>query len=97
MNDLLFFSPDRFIMKNDRTVGLSARALAKQSSRRLDAVSKHGAVSTSSDACFSVMCSPRLGSKNRTNLFITTSLQSLSPSAKKVEASGKGLANEHNM
>ncbi|XP_042064886.1 transcription factor MYB3R-1-like [Salvia splendens] len=97
VNDLLFFSPDRFIMKNDRTVGSSARALAKQSSRRLDAVSKHGAVLTSSDACFSVLCSPRLGSKNRTNLFRTTSLQSSSPSAKKVEASGKGLANENNM
>ncbi|XP_042059906.1 transcription factor MYB3R-1-like [Salvia splendens] len=96
VNDLLFFSPDRFIMKNDRTVGLSARALAKQSSRRLDAVSKHGAVLTSSNACFSVLCSPRICSKNRTNLFITTSLQSLSPSAKKVEASGKGLANENN-
>ncbi|KAL1557357.1 hypothetical protein AAHA92_07944 [Salvia divinorum] len=96
VNDLLFFSPERFILKNDRTVGISARALAKQSSRRLDAVSKHGAILTSSDACFSVICSPRLGSKDRTNLFITTSLQSSSPSAKKVESYGKGLASESN-
>lgn len=79
VNDLLFFSPDRFIIKNDRTVGLSARTLAKQSSRS-----------------FSVLCSPRLCSKDRTNLFITTSLQSMSPSAKKVESSGKGLTTENN-
>ncbi|XP_041990156.1 transcription factor MYB3R-1-like [Salvia splendens] len=96
VNDLLFFSPERYILKNDRTVGISARTLAKQSSRRLDAESKHGAILTSSDACFSFICSPRLGSKDRTNLFITTSLQSLSPSAKKVESSGKGLASENN-
>ncbi|XP_057810429.1 transcription factor MYB3R-1-like [Salvia miltiorrhiza] len=96
VNDLLFFSPDRFIIKNDRTVSLSARALTKQSSRRLDALSKHGAILTSSDTCFSVLCSPRLCSKDRTNSFITPTMQSSSPSAKKVESSGKGLANENN-
>ncbi|KAH6831165.1 hypothetical protein C2S53_009360 [Perilla frutescens var. hirtella] len=96
VNDLLFFSPDRFVIKNDKAVGLSARALAKQSARRLDAVSKHGTILTSSDTCFSVLCSPRLRSKDGTNLFITTSLQSLSPSEKKIESSGKGLANENN-
>lgn len=97
MNDLLFFSPDRFVIKNDRAIGLSARALGNQSSRRLDAVSKHGAILSSSDSCFSVLCSPRLCSKkDGTNLVITTSLQSLSPSEKKVESSGKGLAYENN-
>lgn len=95
-NDMLFFSPDRLLMRNDRTVGLSARALTKQSSRRIDAVSKHGAILTPSDKCFSVICSPRLGSKDRGNLFITTSMQTFSPSAKKAESSGKGLAYENN-
>lgn len=97
VNDLLFFSPDHFVIKNDRAIGLSARALTKQSTRRLDAVSKHGAILTSSDTCFSVLCSPRLRSKDGTSLFITTSLQTLSPSEKKVESSGKGLSENNNM
>lgn len=97
VNDLLFFSPDRFVIKNDRAIGLSARALTKQSSRRLDGVSKHGAILTSSDTCFSVLCSPRLRSKDGTSLFITTSLQTLSPSEKKVESSGKGLSENNNI
>ncbi|KAL8504108.1 hypothetical protein ACS0TY_022731 [Phlomoides rotata] len=91
MNDL-FFSPDRFAIKNDRAIG-SARAPGNQSLRRLDAVSKQ-AILSSSDSCFSVLCSPRL--KGGTNLVITTSLQSLSPSEKKAEISGKGLACENN-
>ncbi|KAK4490928.1 hypothetical protein RD792_001647 [Penstemon davidsonii] len=98
MNDLLFFSPDRFGIKSDRTIGLSARALANQYSRRLDAASKHAAVLSSAEtSCLSVLCSPRLRSmKGGSNLVITTSLQSLSPSDTKVESPGKGVAFENN-
>ncbi|KAI3454073.1 hypothetical protein Pfo_010736 [Paulownia fortunei] len=97
MNDMIFFSPDHFGIKTDRAIGLSARALGNQYSRRLDAVSKNGAVLSSSESCFSVLCSPRLCTKkDGTNLVITTSLQSLSPSEKKVGSSGKGVASENN-
>lgn len=92
MNDL-FISPDRFAIKNDRAIGLSARALGNQSLRRLEAVSRQ-AILPSSDSCFSVLCSPRL--KGGTNLFIKTSLQPFSPSEKRTEISGKGLACENN-
>ncbi|KAI3468235.1 hypothetical protein Pfo_024898 [Paulownia fortunei] len=97
MNDLLFFSPDRFGIKGDKSIGLSARALGNQYSRRIDAVSKRGAILSSAEtSCVSVLCSPRLCKKDCTNLVITTSLQSLSPSQKKVESSGKGIAFENN-
>ncbi|KAG8381864.1 hypothetical protein BUALT_Bualt05G0017100 [Buddleja alternifolia] len=98
MNDLLFFSPDRFGIKSDKAINLSARALGNQYSRRLDAASKNGSILSSSEtSCFSVLCSPRLCTKkDGTNLVITTSLQSLSPSEKKVESSGKGVASENN-
>ncbi|KAK4422281.1 Transcription factor R-4 [Sesamum alatum] len=98
MNDLIFFSPDRFGIKTDRAIGLSPRALGNQYSRRLDAVSKHGAILSSSEtSCFSVICSPRLCTNNEgTNLVISTSLQSLSPSDKKAESSGKGVASANN-
>ncbi|KAL0447456.1 UNVERIFIED_CONTAM: Transcription factor R-4 [Sesamum latifolium] len=98
MNDVIFFSPDRFGIKNDRAIGLSPRVLGNQYSRRLDAVSKNGAILSSSEtSCFSVICSPRLCTKkDGTNLVISTSLQSLSPSDKKAESSGKGVASENN-
>ncbi|KAK4401177.1 Transcription factor R-4 [Sesamum angolense] len=98
MNDLTFFSPDRFGIKNDRAIGLSPRALGNQYSRRLDAASKSGAILSSSEtSCFSVICSPRLCTKkDRTNLVISTSLQSLSPSDKKAENSRKGVVSENN-
>ncbi|CAA0838367.1 Myb-related protein 3R-1 [Striga hermonthica] len=84
MNDMTFFSPDRF-GKADRSIDLiSARALGKQNTRRMD-------------SGFSVLCSPRVCAKDDgTNLIIaTTSLQSTSP-GKKVETSGKGVASENN-
>ncbi|XP_011090064.1 transcription factor MYB3R-1 isoform X2 [Sesamum indicum] len=98
MNDLIFFSPDRFGSKNDRAIGPSPRALGNQYSRRLDALSKNGAILSSSEtSCFSVICSPRLCTKkDGTNLVISTSLQSLSPSDKKAESSGTGVASENN-
>ncbi|KAK4419985.1 Transcription factor R-4 [Sesamum alatum] len=92
MNHLLFFSPDRFGIKGDRSIGLSARALGNQYARRMDAVSDHAETS-----CLSVLCSPRLSAKkDGSNLIITTSLQSSSPSEKKAESSGKGVAFENN-
>ncbi|KAL0330751.1 UNVERIFIED_CONTAM: Transcription factor R-4 [Sesamum angustifolium] len=98
MNHLLFFSPDRFGIKGDRSIGLSARALGNQYARKIDAVSEHGAsLSSAETSCLSVLCSPRLSAnKDGTNLIITTSLQSLSPSEKKAESSGKGVAFENN-
>ncbi|GFP80259.1 myb-related protein 3r-1 [Phtheirospermum japonicum] len=77
MNDLLFFSPDRFGVKGDRSSGVSARAL----------------FSPSETSCFSVVCSPRFRTKkDGTNDLVITSLQSMSPSEKKVESFGKGLS-----
>lgn len=98
MNDLLFFSPDHFGIKSDRSIGLSARALGNQYSRRIEAISKPGALLSSAEtSCFSVLCSPRLCTKkDDTNLLIGTSLQSSSPAEKKIESSGKGIAFENN-
>lgn len=90
MNDLLFFSPDRFGVKIDRSTGLGDKYV-----RRIEPVSKHGSIVSSSEACFSVLCSPRL-SKDAT-LVITTSIPSLTtPSDNRVESSGNGVASEHN-
>ncbi|KAL0330333.1 UNVERIFIED_CONTAM: Transcription factor R-4 [Sesamum radiatum] len=85
-------------LQGDRSIGLSARALGNQYARKIDAVSEHGAsLSSSETSCLSVLCSPRLSAKkDGTNLIITTSLQSLSPSEKKAESSGKGVAFENN-
>ncbi|KAL0394060.1 UNVERIFIED_CONTAM: Transcription factor R-1 [Sesamum latifolium] len=98
MNHLLFFSPDRFGIKGDRSISLSARALGNQYARKIDAVSEHGAsLSSAETSCLSVLCSPRLSAKkDGTNLILSTSLQPLSPSEKKAESSGKGVAFENN-
>ncbi|XP_075504487.1 transcription factor MYB3R-1-like isoform X1 [Primulina tabacum] len=98
MNDMHLFSPDRFGCMSDRSIGPSARSLGNQYPRRLDAVPKHGAILSSSETpSLSVVCSPRLLAKNdRTTVVITTALQSMSPSEKKVESSGKGLVVENN-
>ncbi|KAG8375561.1 hypothetical protein BUALT_Bualt10G0113400 [Buddleja alternifolia] len=94
MNDQLFFSPNHFGVRSDKAIGLSSRALGNQHPRGIDAVSKNEAnISSVETSCFSVICSPRLCTKkDGTHLLITTSLQSLSPSAKKAESCGKGLA-----
>ncbi|PIM98999.1 Transcription factor, Myb superfamily [Handroanthus impetiginosus] len=94
-NDLVFFSPDRFGNNSDRSIGLSARALGNQYSKRTDAVSKYGAVSSETSS-FTVLCSPHLHTKEGTNLVITTSMQSSSPSQKRAESSDKGIAFENN-
>lgn len=94
MNDVLFFSPDRFGLKSDRTFGLSARALGNRYARRLDALSKHGTIISSSESV-SVLCSPRLSTKkDGANLVITGTLQSPSPKDKKAETSCTSLAFE---
>ncbi|KAL6533919.1 hypothetical protein OROHE_013752 [Orobanche hederae] len=82
MSDLLFFSPDRFGIKSDKSIGVSARAI----------------LSPSETSCFSVVCSPRFHTKKdvSNNLVVTTSLQSLSPSEKKVKSSSKGKSFENN-
>lgn len=92
MNDIVFFSPGDFGIKPSRGSGLSARALGNQYSRRLDAVSKHGAVLASSESCFSVLCSPRLSTKKDGTNMVKCS----TPSEKKIESSGMGLASESN-
>ncbi|KAL7159359.1 hypothetical protein ABFS83_01G022100 [Erythranthe nasuta] len=77
MNDVLFFSPDRFGIKGDRYA------------RKLDALSKQGAFLSSAETSrFSGHCSPRFCTKD--------GMQSLSPSGKKAESSGKGIAFENN-
>ncbi|KAH6783777.1 hypothetical protein C2S52_008736 [Perilla frutescens var. hirtella] len=96
MNDMLFFTPDHFGTKGGRTMGPSAKALGNQYTRRIESISKPGASSETS--CFSVLCSPQLCTKKDvTSLQIATSIQSLSPSAKKVECFGKGMASENNV
>ncbi|KAK4485872.1 hypothetical protein RD792_008523 [Penstemon davidsonii] len=94
MNDQLFFSPDRFGIRSDRAISLSARALGNRYSRRLDALSKEGTVLSSAEtSCFSVLVSPRHCTKKDG----TTPLQSLSsPSEKKVESSCKPVDSENN-
>ncbi|GFP94470.1 myb-related protein 3r-1 [Phtheirospermum japonicum] len=78
-NDMKFIcpSPDRLGVKTDRTIGLSGRAFGNQCSRRVE----------------TVLCSPRLcKKKDGTNLIVpTSSLQSSTPSEKKVESLGKGV------
>ncbi|KAL6536261.1 hypothetical protein OROGR_012833 [Orobanche gracilis] len=92
VNDMIFVSPDHFGVKTEKSTGLSARALGSHCSRRAATTSKHGAVSSSSDLGFSVLCSPRLcKKKDGSNMIVAASLQSLSPSEKKVESSGKGI------
>ncbi|KAL3819023.1 hypothetical protein ACJIZ3_004928 [Penstemon smallii] len=95
MNGQLFFSPDRFGIRSDRAISLSSRALGNRYSRRLDALSKEGTVSSSAEtSCFSVLISPRHCTKKDGT---TTSLQSLSsPSEKKVESSCKPVGSENN-
>ncbi|KAL6544296.1 hypothetical protein OROGR_010793 [Orobanche gracilis] len=89
VNDMIFVSPDHFGVKTEKSTGLSARA---HCSRKAATISKHGAVSYSTDAGFSVICSPRLcKKKDGTNLIVAASLHSLSPAEKKDESSGKGI------
>ncbi|KAL8537174.1 hypothetical protein ACS0TY_012381 [Phlomoides rotata] len=97
MNDMLFFSPDRVGINGDRPIGLSANALGNQKSRRIEDISKPGAIlSPAQTSCFPLPSSPRLCTrKDDTNLLVT-SLQSSSSSEKKVESSGKSIAFENN-
>ncbi|KAL2548399.1 Myb-related protein 3R-1 [Forsythia ovata] len=92
-NDLLFFSPDRFGIKSDRAIGLSAKALGNKFSRRLDAASKHVAILSSSEIpCLSVVCSPRMcAKKDGTKLAMSSSLQSTCSLENKDENSSKGV------
>lgn len=98
MNDLLFFSPDRYGIKGDKSTALGSRTLGNQYTGRVDAVSQHGAFLASAEtSCFSVLCSPRLCTKTDvSNSVLKTSLQSLSPSEKKAESSGKGASFDKN-
>lgn len=66
-----------------------------QKSTRIEAISKPGAIlSPSQTSCFPLPYSPRLCTKK--DLFVATSLQSSSPSEKKVESSGKSIVFENN-
>ncbi|CAI9772351.1 unnamed protein product [Fraxinus pennsylvanica] len=93
MNDLLFFSPDRFGIRSDRAIGLSAKALGNKFSKRLDADSKHVATLSSPEiSCLSVFCSPRMcAKKDGTKLALTSSLQPSNYLASKDESSSKGV------
>lgn len=98
MNDLLFFSPERVGINGDRPIGPSAKAFGNQKPRRIEAISKPGAIISPAQAsCFPVSSSPRLCTRKvDTNLIVDTSQQSTSPSEKKVESSGKSIAFENN-
>lgn len=98
MNDMRFFSPDPFGVKGDRSIGPSAKALGNQYTRRIESISKPGAILSSAEtSCFPVLCSPRLFTKKDDSSFrIATSMQSSSPSEKKAEHSGKCIASENN-
>ena len=75
MNDILFFSPDHFGIKSDRTIGESAKALGNQYNRRIESISMPGPALPSAE-------------KHNTSLLIPTSAQSSSPTEKKTESSG---------
>ncbi|KAL1552415.1 hypothetical protein AAHA92_13215 [Salvia divinorum] len=75
MNDILFFSPDRFGTKSDKTNCPSAKALGNLYTRRIESISKPGHVLSSAE-------------KDGTSFLIPTSLQSSSPTEKNAESSG---------
>ncbi|KAL0311991.1 UNVERIFIED_CONTAM: Transcription factor R-4 [Sesamum radiatum] len=70
MNHLLFFSPDRFGIKGDRSIGLSARALGNQYARKIDAVSEHGASLSSAET--SCLCSLFSSTQRKEGRFMET-------------------------
>ncbi|CAA3007742.1 Hypothetical predicted protein [Olea europaea subsp. europaea] len=91
-NDLLFFSPDRFGIRSDRAIGLSAKAHGNKFSRRLDAPSKHVAILSSPEIpCLSVVCSPRMCAINDGTKLGLTSLQSSNSLESKDESSSSGV------
>ncbi|XP_022854928.1 transcription factor MYB3R-1-like [Olea europaea var. sylvestris] len=92
MNDLLFFSPDRFGIKSDTAIGLSAKAFGNKLSRRLDSASKHVAILSSSEIPgLSVVCSPRMCAKKDVSKLATTSSLPSSSLENKDENSSKGV------
>ncbi|KAM3282295.1 transcription factor MYB3R-1 [Capsicum chacoense] len=90
----LFFSPDRFGAKSDRGTNLSNKALGNQYSRRLEAASNQGSVSSSFEtSSFSVICSPHIhGKKDGSSFVITTSMQS-APTSTALESSAETSGN----
>ncbi|KAA8521795.1 hypothetical protein F0562_012468 [Nyssa sinensis] len=84
LNDMLFFSPDRFGIKSERTMG--ARTLGSQHSRRLEVASNQSALSefSSGNPCVPVVISPTVGAKGRSHLVAVTSVQS-APSSTPLE------------
>lgn len=80
MNDLLFFSPDRYEVKSDRALGTSIRTLGNQCSRRLETTSNQVALSESSSGnpCSSIVSSPTVsGKKDKSRLVAAVSAQSV--------------------
>ncbi|KAL3498418.1 hypothetical protein ACH5RR_041150 [Cinchona calisaya] len=99
MNDNLFFSPNGYGIKRDKTFGLSAKAFGNKYSGRLEAGLHKGAVS-SETPCLSIVCSPRIsGKKDGVNLITTASMHlassSTTPLRKKVENSGNNSGVEN--
>uniref|UniRef100_A0A5B6ZFI0 Putative myb-related protein 3R-1-like isoform X1 n=1 Tax=Davidia involucrata TaxID=16924 RepID=A0A5B6ZFI0_DAVIN len=86
MNDMLFFSPDRFGIKSERTMDPSARTLGSQHSRRMEVASNQSALSESSSGnpCVPFVSSPTVGGKGRSHLVAVTSVQS-APSSTPLE------------
>ncbi|KAF5936161.1 hypothetical protein HYC85_027290 [Camellia sinensis] len=80
MNDLLFFSPDRYEVKSDRALGTSIRTRGIQCSRRLETTSNQVALSESSSGnpCSSIVSSPTVsGKKDKSRLVAAVSAQSV--------------------
>ncbi|KAA8525293.1 hypothetical protein F0562_007148 [Nyssa sinensis] len=98
INDMLFFSPDRFGIKSDRAVGPSA--LGSQHSKKFEAALNQSTLSESSSGnpCLSVVSSPTVGGKGRSHLVTVTSVQcapSSTPLEIMVEKSGNDAGVEN--
>ncbi|CAA2934810.1 Hypothetical predicted protein [Olea europaea subsp. europaea] len=92
MNDTQLSFMDNVGTTSDREIGLNARVPGNKCPRRVDTISTHGAIVSSSAICCPQICT----NKDGTNLVITKSLQSMSPLVNKVGSSNKGVDVENN-
>ncbi|PSS17812.1 Myb-related protein like [Actinidia chinensis var. chinensis] len=94
INDLLFFSPDRFEIKLDRSLGPSSRTLGNRFSRRLGATSNQGALSESLSGnpyLSSILCSPSIsGKKDEIQVAAATSAPASASNPQDIVAGSSG-------
>uniref|UniRef100_A0A5B6ZED8 Putative myb-related protein 3R-1-like isoform X1 n=1 Tax=Davidia involucrata TaxID=16924 RepID=A0A5B6ZED8_DAVIN len=95
INDMVFFSSDRFGIKSGRAMGPSAITLGSHHSRKLEAALNQSAPSESSSGnpCLSVVSSPTAGGKGRSHLVTVTSVQS-APSSTPLEIMVENSGND---